>query len=567
MNKQTKIGLIAGIVGFMILMVWLFTSSDEKPSGANNERQPYVSANWTKKFQLYDKNPLGLYLFSTLTRAHLEKDRHVVEINDWTIFDMLISDSDSNKTYMFVGNNFGLKNSEVDTLVSRVLGGSDLFLSFNDLTENLYEALFEGFEFQFDYTESVNVFAGKNKYKMINLFQTDTVACEWRAFGSIDENISYESLSSFMEMSNFVKVKLGEGNLFLHTTPNMFYNYQIKRLPGYKYTEFVLNELPTDRDIYMLEFGRLSDNYGNYDVDDEDGPGEKEDDSYLKLIFQNPTLLTALLLSILGVILFVMFRSKRTRPIVPFIEPKKDMTLAFAETITSIYFAKRNPYGLLQVQRKNFYSTIQKHFFVDLQRREGDRALQVLAEKSNQRFEEIKNLLARLETKEAFSVNDMYVTEMQKKIHAFYRITGLISNDLSEKIMEREMVFKRSLFPPAFLIGGGIAAILEGLYLLTDSVGVGIALWPAGIALLFLGVKRITKPYLRITKDTIYFYTSLGREKTFKKADLISTDLRRCGAIFYFRNNKNLIINYWDMSRFDKKQFEQFLSKINTLEL
>ena len=343
---------------------------------------------------------------------------------------------------------------------------SDLFLSFNDLTENLYEALFKDFEFQFDYAESVNVFAGKTKYKMINLFQTDTVACEWRAFGQIDDAIPYESLSSFMEMPNFVKVKVGKGSLFLHTSPNMFYNYQIKRLHGYKYAEFVLNELPADRDVYMLELGRLSDNYGNYDVDEQEGDGEKEDDSYLKLIFQESNLVDRFcLLSILGVILFVIFRSKRTRPIVPFIEPKKDMTMAFAETITSIYFAKRNPYGLLQVQRKNFYSTIQKHFFVDLQRREGDRALQVLAEKSNRRVDEIKDLLRRLETKEAFSVNDLYVTEMQKKIHAFYRTTGLISSDLSEKIMEREMVFKRSLFPTNFLdFGRNLCNIRRSLF-------------------------------------------------------------------------------------------------------
>ena len=114
----------------MILMVWLLTGSEDKPSGTNHEREPYVSTNWTKKFQLYDKNPLGLYLFSSLTRAHLDKGQHIIEVNDWTIFDMLVSESDTNKTYMFVGNNFGLKNSEIDTLLSRVRGGIGLIPKF-----------------------------------------------------------------------------------------------------------------------------------------------------------------------------------------------------------------------------------------------------------------------------------------------------------------------------------------------------------------------------------------------------------------------------------------------------
>ena len=566
MNKQTKIGFIGGIIALMVLMVWLFSGGEDPQTGAH-ERQPYVSANWTKKFQLYDKNPMGLYLFTALTKAHLDKKHDLVEVNDWMDFDTLINETETTNTYLFVGNNFGLQNAEIDTLMKRVHDGADLFMSFNDLTENLYDRLLTGFSFQFDYTAEVNVFTDNHKYKMINLFQTDTVACEWRAFGDIDENIPYESRSSFMEMPNFVKISLGKGHVFLHTTPIMFYNYQIKRLHGYKYTEYVLNELPADRDVYLLELGRLSDNYGNFDVDEQDGPGEKEDDSYLKLIFQNPTLLIALLLTIGGIILFVIFRSKRTQPIVPFIPAKKDMTLAFAETITSIYFAKRNPYGLLQVQRKNFYSTVLKHFFVDLQRREGDRALHVLAEKSDRRFEEIKDLLSRLETKEASAVNDLYVTEMQKKLHAFYRTTGIISSQLDEKLFAREVVYKRTLWLPAILILAGIYVVIQGTYLLVDSVGVGIALWPVAIALFFIGVKRLSNPYLRVSKETITFYSALGKKTEFNLADLISTDVRKGGVIFNFRNNKNLIINYWDMSVFDKKQFKQFLSKLNKLEL
>ncbi len=566
MNRQTKIVWVGGIIAFMVLVIWLFTGGEqERPN--SDQRERFVSANWTKRFQLYDRNPLGLYLFTTLTQTHISLKHRLVEIPDWVAFDSLVNDNPERRTYMFVGNNFGLQNAEIDTLLAHVYDGSDLFLSFNDLTENLYERLLDGITFEFDYAPSINVFTDQHKYTMLNLFQTDTVACEWRAFGSISPSIPYQTRSSFMEMPNFIKIELGDGNVFLHSTPTAFYNYQIKRLHGYRYAEYVLNEFPNNRDVYLLELGRLTDNYGNFDVDEQDGPGEKEDDSYLRLIFENPPLLIALLLSILGLILFVIFRSKRTRPIVPFIARKKDMTLAFAETITSIYFAKRNPYGLLQVQRKNFYATVNKHFFVDLQRREGDRALQILAEKSNRRFEEIRDLLARLETKEASSVSDQYVTEMQKRLHAFYRTAGIISSDLSEKLFTRDVEYKRSLVVPAALILGGIYVFIQGTYLLVASVGIGIALWPLSFALLFLGIKRITNPYLTVSSEEIVFYTSLGQKRKFKREDLISTDLRKGGVVFNFRNNKQLIINYWDMSTFDRKQFKQFLSKLNNLEL
>ena len=167
----------------------------------------------------------------------------------------------------------------------------------------------------------------------------------------------------------------------LNTTPKAFYNYQLKRKTGFKYSEFVLNQLSPNQDIIILELGRLSDNYGDEDVDEETGDKLKKDDSYLTLLFKNPTLLKAMLLAIIGMLLFVIFRSKRTQPVVPYISQKKDMTLAFADTITSIYFAKRNPYGLLQVQKRNFYSMVQKHFYIDLSRDDKKNAIESLAER------------------------------------------------------------------------------------------------------------------------------------------------------------------------------------------
>jgi hypothetical protein len=319
--------------------------------------------------------------------------------------------------------------------------------------------------------------------------------------------------------------------------------------------------------VFLLELGRLSDNYGNEDTSEQDGADGKEDDSYLKLIFQNPTLLVALLLTILGVILFVIFRSKRTRPIVPFIQKKKDMTLAFAETITSIYFAKRNPYVLLQVQKKNFYATLHKHFFVDIQRREDDKALEILAEKSDSSLEEIVELVGSLESIEASGITEQYVTNVLQRQHAFYRRVGVISSDLNERVQEQEFVFRRSLLLPILLIGAGLFLIVLGVFYLMSSIGIGIVLWPVGILLLVLGIIRMSRPYLALNKDRVVHYTAIGFKKEYQREDLVSTEIKSSGAILHFRNNKQLIINYWDLSRFDQNQFKRLISKLHKLEL
>ncbi|MDG1428273.1 MAG: hypothetical protein P8P87_05245 [Crocinitomicaceae bacterium] len=568
MSKQGRIGLLIGIICFMLLMVWLFSSGE----GSDNPDAPvkkvsFVSSNWNKKYLLDDKNPLGLYMFTALAQSHLDTNKHIEVVEDWIGLDS-ITDADENpKTYMFVGNIFQLKNKEMDSILSDVHEGSELFLAFENLTENIFPKLFNSFEYRSDYSEEVNVFVENKKFNMINLYQNDTIAKDWWAFGELDFDEEYVGLSSFMEMPNFVRVKHGKGFVYLHATPSMFQNYQVKRIPGFKYAAYCLNNIPRDNDIYMLELGRRSDDYGNYDTDDQSGKDLKNDDSYLQLIFKNPTLLIALLLTILGLILFIIFRSKRTRPIVPFIPKRKDMTLAFAETITSIYFAKRNPYGLLQVQKKNFYDTVHRYFFVDLYHRVGDRELLILAEKSDTDIQEIKKLVQAYETKEASQVSEQFVAQITKEKYQFYRRVGIISDDFNDRLQAQEMVFKRSMWLPSLYILGGIALILIGLYLLVSAAGIGIVLWPIGSVLLVLGILRLSKPYLIVSKDKIIHYTTFAQKKEFHRPDLLNVESRKTGVIITFRNNNSLIINYWDLSNFDRKQFERFISKLHMNDL
>ena len=565
MTNQKKIALIGIVLVAMVLLVWML-------SGGNNEAQkqkriPFVSSNWTSRFQPFDKKPMGLYLFNSLLATHIDTNRSVYIANDWIELDSLRLSDSLPKTYLFVGNYFGLQNQEIDSIMSEVNEGSRIFLSFNGLTENIYPRFFNEYNARFDYAETINVFASKKKYHMINLFQNDTIADNWKAFGKIDPVGPYKSLSSFMEMENFIKVEHGKGYLYLHTTPSLYYNYQIKRKEGFAYTAYTINQLPKDQDVILLELGRLSDNFGNEDTDTQEGADGKEDDSYLKIIFENPTLLKAMLLGLLGVIIFVVFRSKRMRPVVPYIEKRKNMTLAFAETITSIYFSKRNPYGLLQLQRKNFYDTVQKHFFVDLARREGAREIEILAEKSNKSVEEINSLVNALESKEAFSVNEQVITDIAKQMRKFYTETGIINEKALDRVKEQNMIFRRGILLPIATILGGIFLILLGFYYLMNSVGVGIVMWPLGLIAAAIGVLRLSNPYMVINELEIVYYSPIGRKRKFLRDDLIRTEVKEKGVILNFTEDRKLIINNWDLSRFDQKQFERFIAKLHNQEL
>lgn len=569
MNRSTQIGIFVGTIIFMVLLVWMFSAGDDAPKQKGKKVRPaFVSSDWDQKYQINDKNPMGLYLFTTLAQAHLDNNHSFKVINEGYELDSLLELDSTQKTYMFVGKYFGMDIEDLDSVLSDVKRGSRLFISFDDLYDEHYLQLFDSVDFQFDYDEEVNVYAKGKAHNMINLYQKDTIATKWWAFSEYGFPEPSEELSSFMELPNFLKVQYGQGYLYLHSTPNLFFNYQVQRKPGYEYTAFVLNNLPKNQDIQFLEMARLPDDQGDHNIDDDgDSDMEKQDDSLLQLIFKEPNLLIALLLCILGLILFVIFRSKRTRPVVPFIPKKKNMTMAFAETITSIYLSKRNPYGLLQVQRKNFYDTIQRYFFVDLNHRHGDRELRILSEKSNTPIEEIKAFIDKYETKQAAAVSEEFVANLAKQKHAFYRKVGIISDKLVERLQTREMVFKRAMWLPALMILVGIVVVLVGLYFLTQSIGVGIAMWPIGMILIVLGSLRLSKPYLTVTKQHIIYYSPLSRKSVFNRADLITTEVLGTGVVLNFTENRKLIINYWDLSAFDRKQFERFVSRLHIQEL
>ena len=208
-----------------------------------------------------------------------------------------------------------------------------------------------------------------------------------------------------------------------------------------------------------------------------------------------------------------------------------------------------------------------RFFFVDLYRREGDKEIRILSEKSNTPIQEIEYLVKAYETKKAFNVTEQFVADLAKRKHQFYRNVGIISDQIHEKVMAKEMIFRRSLWLPILFILGGLVVFIVGTYYLTAAFGVGIALWPASFLLIYLGIARLSNPYLKVSKDEMIYYSTFGRKTVYKREDLVQTQLKKSGAVLNFAHNKKLIINYWDLSRFDKRQFERFISKLHTLEL
>ena len=559
MTNRAKIGLIAGVIVLVGLIALLFSAGG---GGNKLNKKAFVSSNWVNKYGLLDKKPYGLYLFTSFTKAHIDSSNHVLVAHNYEIFDSLLN-IDRSRTFFFTGNRFGRYSNEFDELLENVKEGSDLFLAYDAITDNIEEKIFHQTDVKFDYADRIKIYTKQKEYSMIHLYQNDTIARDWKGFGDIETFRPYRSLSSFMEIDNLIEIKYGKGKIILCSTPNVFYNFQLKRKDGFHYSQFVLNHINKNQDIVFLEFGRLSEDYDDYEETIEEGA----DESYLRLLFSNRTLLKAMLLSLFTLLLYAVFRSKRVRPIVPYIDQKKDMTLAFAETITSIYFSKRDPYTLLQVQRRNFFTMVQKHFYLDLNRGDRENVMNSLAEKSNYDKRDLVELLELLETKTVSAVDEHYLAKVLSLQHEFYRRTGIISDKINDRTEKQKQSFQRSLLLPSTLIIAGVFIIIVGLYYLMNSYGGGIALWPVGIILIIIGNARLANPYLIVENDLWTTFSPFGRKREFKKEEIIEIELLTSGVVIHLHNQHKISINYWELSRFDKVHFKRFITQIHTEEI
>jgi hypothetical protein len=532
--------------------VYLFSGTDYKKE--NTQKPKFVSDDWNNEFILEDKDPMGIYLFKTMFDNYGDSTIVIDDSLDY-------SSKDTNSTYIFVGERFSVYPEEFDTILSEVKKGSNLLLSFHDLIDTINQHFFYNNYNEWYFDEEVKVHTLNDEYTLRALFQADTIARVWKIFQEYNiKDTNFITISSFMETPNFVKLKWGKGHIFLHSNPEMFYNYQMLTNDGFNYAQNVIHQFPPKHQIVWLELGRLSDDIGDFETEETEGDQGKKDNSLLQFLFKKIELLIALLLTILGIILYLIFRSKRYWPIVKYIPETKNRSLDFANTMTAIYLQQESPYSILIVMRRNFRANINRQFFIDLSKDDKKKDIQSLAEKSGVKFIDVENLVNMLENQKMHAVTYEYVQEVAKMQRAFYLKTGIIKDKIKQKTEKKKIVFKRQIILSTTFIFLGINAILRGFYLLASSNGTGIIFWPIGLLVLALGIILFSRNLLIVEHEKIIFYPYFFGKKVFEISDLISVQVTNGNTSFEFTGNRKLTINHLEISRYSKKDFEQFIA-------
>lgn len=390
MPKSFKI--LIGLFVFLLLFIFYLEANSPEP------------LDWAPSYQREAKIPLGTQVFFD----QLEESDFNYEINKRPLFELISRENDTLKTLFLVNNYIPIQGAERDSLLEWVGKGNTLFMATSTapaLLDTLeikisglllddrieYKPLLSLANQSFD-IGSEKIFERSQNYfpyiKEIDTSET-TVLGQFRP--------DNDSLSDEKQL-NFIKLPFEEGEIFVHTMPEVFSNHFLLTQDNGRYTSAVMRYFDSSQPL-------IWDAYYKTGRDAIDSPLHYLlNDKYLKITYY---------LLLISLLIFIIFEGKRKQKAIKVVEPVQNKSYEYVRTIADMYLDKRNHKKIAMLKIDLFLAKIRQNYHLPTQ--EIDQLfIKNLAFKSGQTEEEIINTfkyIERINSLESISKKDLILLE------------------------------------------------------------------------------------------------------------------------------------------------------------
>lgn len=365
--------------------------------------------NWNPSYMETDKIALGSFVFYELWEDAFPAG---IEQTNVPPYEFLTGEQEG--TYFFLNNYLSFDDAELDKILAWVEEGNTLFLSSGYYSDNLLDTL---------NLEIATRVPGLDLTSMpkIGLVHPDLDPdiqyafdheTELRYFSKIDSlnNIilGIADLSEINDASkafpNFIRTGFGNGNIYLHTTPEAFSNYFLLKEDNFRYIENVMGYIDPGARMYWDKYYKS---------------GKSFYTSSLYILLGNKALKWAYYFIIAGAVLFIIFEGKRKQRAVPVMEPLKNQTYEYSKTISDLYVEQKKYKSLAEKKIEHFYDHVRRHHRLDTSEI-NERFFKELAAKSNNSLEETKELLRFFrEILQKTEISNVELQELNQKINSY----------------------------------------------------------------------------------------------------------------------------------------------------
>ena len=381
---------------------------------------------WFESYDASSEQPYGTAFIQKMLRSYRSGNEFIVNERS-RLKDVLNKIDDPARTdYVFIGQNIFLDEESISAIAKFIDQGGNAFIaSFTPPDQVLQAIYFEECGVPVEYTQNTQESVRMNffhpevrlqepprfAYRVVNKefsyswnFVSETVFCDSSrsiaALGFQDE-----------KLVNFIRVRAGNGNLYLHSNPLIFTNYFLTKRENLDYVSAVFSHLD-GRDLIWDEYSKTY------------FPGRNNPyDSPLYYILQQPSLKYAWWLLLATVALYVIFASKRKQRVLPVLEVKTNTSLEFVNLISRLHYKNGNHLDMAHKKMKYFLYFVRSKYGIHVEKFREEH-IRRLAEKSRVKYADVEMIFSRyylIEDRFKNNIEANRLVDLYDAIENFYR--------------------------------------------------------------------------------------------------------------------------------------------------
>jgi len=361
---------------------------------------------WSVSLSKEDKNPYGAYVLY----QQLHDLFPGVTVNSFRlpVYNQINDFHDSNTAYLLIDPQLDFSEEDVDAILNYASNGNYVFISASAITKKFSDSLKinTSIKFTAKNLDSVRInfinpsLKASSDYKF-NRFTIDGY------FDKFDTATTTVLGSNQFNDADFLRVNYGNGAFFIHASPICFSNYFMLTRNNSDYTAKALSYLPEKvNKIFWDEYYKL---------------GPEGSQNPLRFILSNIYLRWALRIALLAMLVFVLFEMKRRQRIIPVIEPLRNSTLDFVQTVGNVYFNQHNNKNIAEKKIQYFFEFIRSRFYLSTTSLDSD-FIKSLSKKSGIAEADVLELINFISLTNANGrIDDKTLLQLNNQIDLFYK--------------------------------------------------------------------------------------------------------------------------------------------------
>ncbi len=399
MNKTVKIY----IVFLVLLLIGIIYIDAVRPRPIN----------WNPTYDLKDKIPFGLYVFDNELPTLL-KNNKIKRIGKtaYEYFDPLY-DADSlvknykvKGTVLSISQYYPIDKESTEKLFYFVSHGNTAFISAIEFPDIFKDSLKVTVANELSQEKDIKISLANKKLNQSNFnFNIGGSTTYFNKIDTLNTTVlGYQEINKKKKV-NFIKVAFKNGFFYLHTQPTCFTNYHLLKDNHSIYTENVVSYLPKGNLFWFVKGQN----------------GEIVVNSPMRYILSQPALKWAWLLSLIGLLFFMIFNAKRRQRVVPIITPLPNTTLEFTKTIGNLYYQEGDHQNIIDKKIIYFLEKIRNEYLIDTAVLD-ENFIKKLHQKSGKNLEDIEKVV-RLINYQRKSYNQSIEEDLIEINNAIEKIT------------------------------------------------------------------------------------------------------------------------------------------------